>query len=885
MAEFLTAQLDYVYFVYGLALVLLGAVASTTSRAEPGCLPWGWLGGFAFVHGLVEWLHLAEMVGGDLPSLRLGVDLLLLLSYLVLAEFARRATAVVRGRGPGPWVTLLLGALPLLAVIVRDPAALNGATRVFVALPAGLWTAAVLGRAAQRSASEGKEAHGPLGWAAAWMAVYAIAAGVVVTASPDVPAGWPTADAFLRLTGVPVAVLRGSAIGAAALGIWAHAATLDGQGRVIAKRWRFFWLAAATLLLVLAGGWVFTSYLGRQHDLEVEDDARAVAAQVQDHMLMEMEASREAVRTTAGLVERFRLQGDLRSGGSPRLDDVVDAIAGPGEEHVVYLLDDTGKTVASSNRGRGDSFLEKRYDMRPYFHDAMAGRPGGFVGRGVTSGKPGYYASWPLRDAAGRVVGVAVVKHVLSSESFGPLGTANSFLVGADGTVLVGAEPGHEGQPMWSRPRSVDAPVEDRTAPVLPAPFSGSTWVRLDGMRHVAVRVPLPGLDWSVVSLRHETTRGASRLLGILVTLLLSLAIVAAFVLLQRQLGTESRIARKRQEAEGRAREAARRADTDALTGIPNRQAFNEAMAREVARARRFRQPLAMVIVDLDHFKRVNDQYGHPVGDQVLVGAARMLSTRVRESDLVARWGGEEFAVITTMTDAAGAARLAEKLRALLEVTHLGPVGAMTASFGVAELHSDDTVESLVRRADEALYAAKTGGRNRVCCAEGWVDMEVVVAAEVQGKAGAGPDGKPIYMETGYGPIDAEHADVSASLAAFVELVDTADLDSVRQSMPRLVAAVSDHFSHEEALMRRHAYPARARHEEAHMLFVADAKRFHAELERNGVTSEFCLWASSRLPEWFRYHILAHDVALGKFLLGIAGGSRAPARRTERIDA
>ena len=300
--------------------------------------------------------------------------------------------------------------------------------------------------------------------------------------------------------------------------------------------------------------------------------------------------------------------------------------------------------------------------------------------------------------------------------------------------------------------------------------------------------------------------------------------------------------------------------------------------SREFARARRFRHPLSIVILDLDHFKRVNDRFGHPVGDQVLVGTARMLSTRVRESDFVARWGGEEFAVIASMTDAAGAARLAEKLRALMEVTHLGPAGSMTASFGVAEMRPDDTVESLVQRADEALYAAKTGGRNQVRCAEGWVDMEVVAEAEQQAKGLPGERPRPIYMDTGYGPIDVEHRELSEALAAFVPLVNEGDPAKVRPAMAALIAGVADHFSHEEALMRRFAYPSRDRHEEAHMLFVGDARRFHAELERNGVTPGFRQWAATRLPEWFRYHILAHDVALGKFLLGaVEPGSDRPA--------
>jgi hemerythrin-like metal-binding protein len=174
----------------------------------------------------------------------------------------------------------------------------------------------------------------------------------------------------------------------------------------------------------------------------------------------------------------------------------------------------------------------------------------------------------------------------------------------------------------------------------------------------------------------------------------------------------------------------------------------------------------------------------------------------------------------------------------------------------------------MVRRADEALYLAKSGGRNQVRCAEAWVDMDVVVAVEAQGKELDGDVGKPLALGTGYGPIDAEHRALAEALRSLVELVKGGDAAKVVPVMASMVFALSDHFAHEEALMRKRGYPSRARHEEAHMLLVADARRFLVELERNGLTPGFTQWASSRLPEWFRYHVPAHDVPLGKFLVG-----------------
>ncbi|MEW6163898.1 MAG: diguanylate cyclase [Pseudomonadota bacterium] len=159
-------------------------------------------------------------------------------------------------------------------------------------------------------------------------------------------------------------------------------------------------------------------------------------------------------------------------------------------------------------------------------------------------------------------------------------------------------------------------------------------------------------------------------------------------------------------------------ARTDALTGLPNRRAFDETAQREIRRAQRYGTPLALAMTDLDHFKVVNDQHGHHVGDRVLVNFAHMLAAVVREVDLVGRWGGEEFVILMPAADLDEAVRAAERMRAAV-ATMPAPCGdipcAITASFGVAVLGPDEpTLDALLHRADTALYRAKEAGRNRV---------------------------------------------------------------------------------------------------------------------------------------------------------------------------
>ncbi len=162
---------------------------------------------------------------------------------------------------------------------------------------------------------------------------------------------------------------------------------------------------------------------------------------------------------------------------------------------------------------------------------------------------------------------------------------------------------------------------------------------------------------------------------------------------------------------------------TDGLTGVFNRRHFDSSLEAEVSRNARYGTPVSLILVDVDHFKQVNDRHGHTVGDDVLREIASVLKGVVRKADIVARYGGEELAVILTNTREAGAMILAERLRAAIErVDHRAREGTFktTASFGVSSLDDrapDMSMAELLIRADEALYSSKRAGRNRV---EAW---------------------------------------------------------------------------------------------------------------------------------------------------------------------
>lgn len=159
---------------------------------------------------------------------------------------------------------------------------------------------------------------------------------------------------------------------------------------------------------------------------------------------------------------------------------------------------------------------------------------------------------------------------------------------------------------------------------------------------------------------------------------------------------------------------------TDAMTGLPNRRAFNERLEYILAQQARQQLPAALILMDVDHFKKYNDTYGHPAGDEALQKIAHCLRTSLRrELDMPARLGGEEFGVLLQGVTAAQACAAAELIRATLQglaIEHRAspPLGVMTLSLGVAALTDKDNATTLYRRADEALYRAKDLGRNRV---------------------------------------------------------------------------------------------------------------------------------------------------------------------------
>lgn len=155
-------------------------------------------------------------------------------------------------------------------------------------------------------------------------------------------------------------------------------------------------------------------------------------------------------------------------------------------------------------------------------------------------------------------------------------------------------------------------------------------------------------------------------------------------------------------------------ANIDVLTKVPNRLKFNKEFANTVNLAKD-NESFSLILFDIDNFKYINDTYGHLVGDDVLVKLSSLIKTHTRNSDLLARWGGEEFIILLHGVEIEKAIDIAEYLRSIIEVEHFDEINNITCSFGVSQYKKGDDLNSILKRIDEALYEAKEGGKNKVC--------------------------------------------------------------------------------------------------------------------------------------------------------------------------
>jgi polar amino acid transport system substrate-binding protein len=221
------------------------------------------------------------------------------------------------------------------------------------------------------------------------------------------------------------------------------------------------------------------------------------------------------------------------------------------------------------------------------------------------------------------------------------------------------------------------------------------------------------------ISLTYETRVDFSKVAPVILVLLIFITLISIYTLRLRKLHRQLRevnqsLSCAEEKLLQQNKELEMLSMTDKLTGIYNRHKLDSSLQQMVALAHRYDRVVSIIIFDLDWFKRVNDDYGHQAGDEVLICFADLVMRNIRKTDIFGRWGGEEFLIICPESNAEQAAELAEKIRGLVAECSCDPAFTQTVSAGVAQVMPNQTLDQLISLADKRLYQAKTAGRNQV---------------------------------------------------------------------------------------------------------------------------------------------------------------------------
>lgn len=253
-------------------------------------------------------------------------------------------------------------------------------------------------------------------------------------------------------------------------------------------------------------------------------------------------------------------------------------------------------------------------------------------------------------------------------------------------------------------------------------------------------------------------------------------------------------------------------AATDVLTRLWNRRHFEQAASTAMGLAERYGDPLSLIMFDIDHFKSINDRWGHQAGDRVLIEMAQRVRASLRAVDVLARWGGEEFVVMVPHGESSEAIQVAEKVRERVAAEPFPGVGTVTASFGVSQFVVGESADSWIQRADEALYRAKREGRNRVVKGDAQALRMVWRAGYASGEA----------------RIDAEHRELFRLANELIgQVASESSATAVLPKLDALLAHVAEHFRNEEETLRRYGYADLEQHAglHRHLLECAAALR------------------------------------------------------------
>jgi diguanylate cyclase (GGDEF)-like protein/PAS domain S-box-containing protein len=532
MNAFFQGQMDYIFFFYGLAFIGLGVVCYTLSKEVNQRLPWIWLAFFGFSHGLNEWLDLVALAWQDGLWFAVCRWVVMAASFLSLLEFGRLSLIRQGNRMPGRWV---LGILVLSTALgaMYGLSGLNVTTRYALGLVGSLGAGWALCR-------EGRQADprhrfsllaGGVG-----LMLYGLATGVIVPRAPFFPVATVNYQTFASLTGLPIQLVRGLLacwISVMVMGYFQISWPAEYE-RCHRDRARYMYGVNLALVVILIAGWVLTQYLGQVALEQVRRDTASHSNLIIQRLIFELEGADAAVKAMAGSPWINSASWSRSPQTLAQANSVLDRYQSRFGASPAYILDQTGTTIASSNRNDRDSFVGHNYGFRPYFQHAMAGKPGRYFALGVLSKKRGFYAAYPVQNQAGKIVGAAAIKTTLDKFQQELRASDPAFLIDPDGVIFLSSRPSLDYHSLWpvNRTDKGTLKVQYGTADfeaVFPRPLTVGDTVKIDGESYLFYRQEINSYtapDWSMVVLTPVKQVVFYRLLGIGVSFVFVLLIL-----------------------------------------------------------------------------------------------------------------------------------------------------------------------------------------------------------------------------------------------------------------------------------------------------------------------------------------------------------------------
>ncbi|MFP4105511.1 MAG: PAS domain S-box protein [Phycisphaerae bacterium] len=522
MTELLYEQMDYLHFLVGLAMVVLAVGCWLLDRREQGQVGFRLLGGFALVWGLAEWLQVFVYMTAAQPAAPM--------IYIALRSAGLYFLFLFVGRGLGRRAEPCLWWLVPFVLVSSSlwqtwPAVVDF---LVMGVLAPLVLLIGLGLAARRSGMSNKVWHYRV-------FLLSLALGAVCQSVRawgqlvEGPVLW-RGNLHPLTSASELLVLIVTLCQAAAGWIYWRAIRRPGQQGEDFGRSRPGTVLAAVAGVAVATG-LLANYIGNRAEHDVVSGNDRDALMLQRHVLRSMSTADHAAETLADLASMRVLLS-----GKP-FDDIahpnvaLDSMAQTIGEAVCYIMDPSGTVVASSNRNEPTSFLAKHYAFRPYFKLAMKGQAGGYFARGVTSGRLGYYASYPVRDDGGEIIGVLVVKKRLRDHAEEFANYDRAYLADPEGVIYLSGRQKADGALIAGKSETMSAGVQEngKREPLFDHPVQDG-WAYMDQVPYYVSRIRFGSTDWQVVTVAEAQGIIGHRLFGLTIGGAIGLLILAGFI-------------------------------------------------------------------------------------------------------------------------------------------------------------------------------------------------------------------------------------------------------------------------------------------------------------------------------------------------------------------